>query len=226
MIKRKFILCVQGENMKNFLEKMRISQTGVPLKIQIATTIGIMLSGFGLGVLQKWMDGSPVNMFPAVIQQLDISNFFGRLAIWILLATSISVYSKSPLRASINTFFFLISMLSGYYSYCNYVLGFLPRTYMMIWVIISFISFFAAYVCWYAKGEGILSVIISGGIIGVLFAQAFSLTQGFYVYNRMEVIVWIIGVIILRRKPKEFVAELALSVVVAFLYQLVIPHWG
>ena len=69
-------------------------------------------------------------------------------------------------------------------------------------------------------------MIISGGIIGVLFAQAFSLTQGFYVYNRMEVIVWIIGVIILRRKPKEFVAELALSVVVAFLYQLVIPHWG
>lgn len=226
MIKRKFILCVQGENMKIFLEKIRISPKGVPLKIQIATTIGIMLSGFGLGVLQKWMDASPGNMFPAVIQQLDISNFFGRLAIWILLATSISVYSKSPLRASINTFFFLISMLSGYYSYCNYVLGFLPRTYMMIWVIISFISFFAAYVCWYAKGEGILSVIISGGIIGVLFAQAFSLTQGFYVYNRMEVIVWIIGVIILRRKPKEFVAELALSVVVAFLYQLVIPHWG
>lgn len=226
MIKRKSITCMKGENMKISLKEIRSPQKEVPLKIQIITTTGIMLSGFGLGVFQKWMDGSPGNMFPAVIQQLDIRNFFGRLAIWILLGTCISVYSKSPLRASINTFFFLISMLSGYYLYCNYVLGFLPETYMMMWVAISCLSFFAAYICWYAKGEGILSVIISAGIIGVLFAQAFSLTQGFYVYHPMEVIVWILGVIILRRKPKEFAAELVVSVVTAFLYQLVIPHWG
>ena len=212
--------------MKTSLEEIRIPRKEVSLNIQIITTMGMMLFGFVLGVLQKWMDGSPNHIFPVVMQQLDIGNFFGRLAIWILLATSISVYSKSPLRASINTFCFLISMLSGYYLYCNYVLGFLPRTYMMIWIVISCISFFVAYVCWYAKGEGILSVIISSGIIGVLFAQAFSLTKGFYVYNLMEVIVWIIGVMILRRKPKEFAVELALSIVVAFLYQLVIPYWG
>ena len=149
------------ENMKTSLEKIRIPRKGVPLNIQIITTMGMMLCGFVLGVLQKWMDGSPNHIFPVVMQQLDIRNFFGRLAIWILLATSISVYSKSPLRASINTFCFLISMLSGYYLYCNYVLGFLPRTYMMIWIVISCISFFVAYICWYAKGEGILSVIIS-----------------------------------------------------------------
>ena len=77
---------------------------------------------------------------------------------------------------------------------------------MMIWVVISFFSFFAAYVCWYAKGEGIIGIIISDGILGVLFAQAFSLTKGFYMYNLMEVVVWIISVIVLRRKPKELIA--------------------
>lgn len=212
--------------MKSFLEKIRTPQKGVSLKIQITATIGIMLFGFALGVLQKWIDGSPGNTFPLLIQQLDIGNYFGRLAVWILLATVISIYSSSPLRASVNTFFFFVSMLAGYYLYCNYILGFLPRAYMMIWVVMSFASIFLAYLCWYARGEGILAIVISSVIIGVLFAQAFSLTQGFYVYHITELITWIIGVVILYRKPKEFAIELGLSVVIAFIYQLVIPHWG
>lgn len=212
--------------MKSFLEKIRTPKKGVSLKIQITATIGIMLFGFALGVLQKWIDGSPSNIFPLLIQQLDIRNYFGRLAVWILLATVISIYSSSPLRASVNTFFFFVSMLAGYYLYCNYILGFLPRAYMMIWVVMSFASIFLAYLCWYARGEGILAIVISSVIIGVLFAQAFSLTQGFYVYHITELITWIIGVVILYRKPKEFAIELGLSVVIAFIYQLVIPHWG
>ena len=212
--------------MKSFLKKIRTPQKDVSLKIQMMVTIGVILFGFALGVLQKWIDGSPSNRFPLLIQQLDIGNYFGRLAIWVLLATSISVYAKSPLRASINTFSFFISMLAGYYLYCNYILGFLPKAYMMIWVAISFVSIFMAYICWYAKGEGVIAIMISSAIIGVLFAQAFSLTQGFYVYHIMEVVTWFIGVIILYRKPKEFVIELGVSVAVAFMYQLVIPHWG
>ncbi len=187
-----------------------------------------MLFGFALGVFQKWIDGTASNYFPMIFQQLNVVNYFGRLSIWILLGTIISVYSKSPLRASINTFSFLISMLMGYYLYCNYVLDFLPKTYMMIWVVIACVSFFMAYMCWYAKGKGVFATVLSGTIIGVLFAQAFNLNplQGFYMYDLMEVITWIIGVLILYRKPKEFVLELGISVIVAFIFQLIIPHWG
>lgn len=212
--------------MKLFFEKVRTPKKDMSLKIQIMVTIGIIVFGFALGVFQKWMDGSANNLLPLLLQQLDIRNYFGRLAIWILLATVISVYSKSPLRASINTFSFFISMLMGYYLYCNYVLGFLPKTYMMIWVVIAFATFFIAYICWYAKGKGIIAIIISSTIIGVLFAQAFNLTQGFYIYDLMEVITWITSIIILYRNPKELAAELGLSVVIAFLYQLVMPHFG
>lgn len=212
--------------MKLFLEKIRTPKKNVSLKIEIIITIGVILFGFALGVLQKWIDSSPSNIFPLLMQQLDIRNYFGHLAIWILLAAVISVYSKSPLRASMNTFLFFISMLAGYYLYCNYVLGFFPKTYMMIWVVVSFASFFMAYICRYAKGEGILAIIISSAIIGVLFAQAFSITQGFYVYHLMEIITWAIGVVILYRKPKEFAIEVGLSVVIAFIYQLLIPYWG
>lgn len=87
--------------MKSFFEKIRIPEKSV-LSKQILATVGFIFIGFALGVFQKWIDGG--YHLPKILQQLDISNYFGRLAIWILLGIIISVYSKSPLRASINTF--------------------------------------------------------------------------------------------------------------------------
>lgn len=213
---------------KTFFKQIRKPSKNVSLNRQIAITLGIVFSGFLLGVLQKWVDDTGASALPMILQQLDIGNYFGRLAIWILLGTIISMYSESPLRAAINTFFFFISMLAGYYIYCNYALGFLPRTYMMIWIVIAFASIFMAYICWYAKGEGFIAIFISSMIIGVLLAQAFNLniTQGFYMYHFLEVITWIIGVILLRRKPKEYAIEIGLSFVIALVYQLTMPHWG
>lgn len=103
-----------------------------------------------------------------------------------------------------------------------YVLGFLPRAYMLIWVVISIASFFMAYICWYAKGQGKMAILISSVILGVLFSQAIHITQGIYVTHFLEVMTWIIGVIVLYRKPKEFAIEIGLSLCVAFLYQ----YWG
>lgn len=196
------------------------------LKRQIAVTAGIIVLGLAVGVLQKWIDGSPGEVLPLWLQRLDIRNYFGRLAIWILAATALSVYSESPLRASINTFSFFISMLAGYYSYCHFVLGFLPKAYAAVWVILSAASFFMAYAVWYAKGQGGAAVILSGVILGVLFAQAFSVTQSFYVYHGLEVVTWLAGVAVLFRKPKELAAEIGLSLMVAVIYQLFIPHFG
>ena len=213
---------------KAFFDKIRKPRKNIPLNRQLVITLGIILFGFVLGVLQKWIDGTGSSTLPVILQHLDIGNYFGRLAIWILLGTIISMYSESPMRAAINTFFFFISLLAGYYLYCNYILGFLPRTYMMMWIVIAFASFFMAYICWYAKGEGFIAIFISSIIIGVLLAQAFNLniTQGFYMYHFLEVLTWIIGVILLHRKPKEYTIEIGLSVVIAFVYQLVMPHWG
>ena len=166
-----------------YFEQIRKPSKNISFNKKIVITLGIILLGFFLGVLQKWIDGTGGSNLPLILQQLDIGNYFGRLAIWILLGTIISVYSESPLRAAINTFIFFISMLAGYYLYCNFVLGFLPRNYMMMWIVITFVSFFVAYICWYAKGEGIIALSISSIIIGVLLAQAFNLNiiQGIYI---------------------------------------------
>ena len=70
------------------------------------------------------------------------------------------------------------------------------------------------------KGKVSLAIFISSMIIGVLLAQAINLniTQGFYVYHFMEVLTWIVGTILLRRKPKEYAIVIGLSVVIAFVY--------
>ena len=189
--------------------------------------VGIILFGFLLGVLQKWLDGTASNHLPEIVQRLDFRNFFGRLAVWMLLGTILSVYSPTPLWAAINTFCFFISMLAGYYLYCNYVLGFLPRRYMQIWIVFSLFAFFMAYVCWYAKGNGIVAVFLSSLILGCLLAQAVNLGRGgVYVHHFLEVLTWLAGVILLRRSPGEFAAEMGLSIVFAFLYQCTLPHWG
>lgn len=211
--------------MIKILERTRTAEKDIPLSKHIIRTLELILLGFALGVLQKWMDEMPDNVLPVILQTLDIRNYFGRFAVWILLVTVISVYSRSPLKAAVNTFTFFISMLAGYYIYCNFVLGFLPRAYMMMWIGISFITPFMAYICWYAKGKGPVAIVSSGVIIGVLFAQAFSIIQGFYVYSVMDVITWLISIVILFRKPKETAMEIGISFVTACLCQLFVPNW-
>ena len=53
--------------MKSFLEKIRKPRTDIPLNKQIAETIGIILFGLVLGVLQKWIDGTAANALETIL---------------------------------------------------------------------------------------------------------------------------------------------------------------
>lgn len=214
------------QKIKAILDSVRAPDRSGTLAGQIFVSIGVLCFGALLGVVQKWLDGTAANELPALLQRLDIGNFFGRLGIWILLATILSVYANTPNRAAINVFLLFISMLSCYYLYCHFVLGFLPVSYMMLWVRIACVSPVLAWLCWYAKGQGIAAVLLSGGILGVLFSQAFLIMQGIMVTHLLEVVVWIVGCVVLRREPKEFVMMLGVSLGTAVVYQLFIPYWG
>ncbi|MCR5418841.1 MAG: DUF6518 family protein [Lachnospiraceae bacterium] len=208
------------------LSDIRKPEEELSMGSKILISVICAIAGIALGVMQKWLDSGAVNEMPYIFQRLDIGNYFGRFAIWILLGTILSVYASTPVRAAINSFVFFLSMVAGYYLYSNFVLGFLPRTYMMIWIAVAFVSPLPAFFCWYAKGKGIMAILISACILGVLFSQAFLITQGFYVTHLLEVITWLTGVVVLMRKPKEMALELGLSLVIAVVYQLFIPYWG
>ena len=90
------------------LKEIREPKESTSTKAKVLISIGIALSGFLLGIFQKYIDGG-VEM-PQIFQSLDIVNYFGRFAVWMLLGTVISVYASTPVRASVNTFLFFISM--------------------------------------------------------------------------------------------------------------------
>lgn len=206
------------------LYNIREPNDSAPASIQIIHSTLALSSGLVLGAISKHLDYIPSNELPYFIEILDLRNFFSRLAIWILLAVIISVYSKNPVRASLNTFMFFVGMLVSYYVYTIFIAGFFPKQYFLIWLVLTFLSPFLAYICWYAKGNGIISLVISAIIIGVLFKQAFAFGLFYFgVRSYLEVVVWLIGVVVLYKTPKQLVGLLALSLVLAITITVVLP---
>ena len=93
--------------MINFLNDIRNAENNRKL----INTIAILFLGIALGTFSKYLDFRQAEL-PSVLMAingvLDIGNFLGRFAIWILIALCISIYSNSAIRASINVFAFFI----------------------------------------------------------------------------------------------------------------------
>lgn len=215
--------------MRVFSDNIRKPVYTLSFKKQILNTFFVFLFGFFLGYFSKFLDCTASNELPYLIEKIDLRNFFSRLAIWLLLALIISIYSNSPLRAGINVFLFYAGMLISYYAYTKFFAGFFPINYIMIWVLLTFMSLFLAFICWYAKGEGIIPLFLSAMIIAVLFIQAFSFGLDFSYfdisYQGLEVIVWLVGIAILYKSPKQLALMLSLSFIFAILLKQFVPFF-
>lgn len=136
--------------------------------------------GTFIGVLSKILDETAVNSF-WILETLDLGNFFSRMGVWIFLCSMISIKSKHPLLSALNVFTFLGSMLFAYYMITLYVYGFYPRTYIMIWVIITLVSPLLAFICFFAKGKHWISQILTVIIIFMIARETFSV--GFWYFD-------------------------------------------
>ena len=120
-------------------------------------------------------------------------------------------------------------MVTSYYLYSKFIAGFFPRSYAMIWFGITAISPLLAFVCWYAKGEHKISLILSSILIAVLFNTTFVYGWIYFdIYSILEAIVFICGLVILRRNTiKDTIIMTALGVVIAIFLNMLIPfHFG
>lgn len=133
--------------------------------------------------------------------------------------------SNSSIRASANVFVFFIGMVTSYYLYSNYVAGFFQGSYAMIWFGFTIISPFFAFVCWYAKEKSKPAFMLSILILAVLFNMTFIYGWGyFWVPSVLELVVYIIGFIVLRRDTlRNSVLMGTINIVLAFLLNMVIP---
>lgn len=178
----------------------------------------IFMAGVILGVISKVLDTTPTNYLPYFLQILDLRNFFSRMGVWIFLAVVISVYSNKPYRSAVNVFLFFVGMIGSYYLYTVLVAGFFPKSYMMIWIIMTCISPFLAFVCWYAKGKGIMAIIISSIIVMVISRQAFAF--GFWYFDItsiLELFLWIATIFVLYQSPKQIIKVVSIGLLLFFL---------
>ena len=218
--------------MKKFLNDIRSAENPISGNRKIINTIAILLLGIALGTVSKFLDfhqAALPSVLMAIDGALDVHNFLGRFAIWVLIALCISIYSNSAIRASVNVFVFFAGMVVSYYLYSNYVAGFFPRSYAMIWVGFTMISPFLAFVCWYAKGKSRPAFVLSVLILAVLSNMTFVYGWGYFkARSVLELIVFIIGLTVLRRDTlKSSVLMGTISIVFAFLLDMVIPfHFG
>ena len=191
----------KGTLLMTFWQTVRPAQTPLAPLRQARQTVCLALAGAALGVFSKWLDTQASNTLPPLLEQLDVRNFLGRLAPWLLWAALIAAGSRSPRWAAGNVFAFLAAMLAGYYGYCAAAAGFFPKNYAMIWVGLTLASPLLAVPCWYARADGGLAFVLSSGVLAVLFWASFSYG---WLYlqpvSPLELVTFAVGAVCFRRR--------------------------
>ena len=210
-------------HMKEKLAQIRRPKQALSIGRRVVNTLLILALGVGLGILSKWFDGFPE--LPAFIERLDIANFFGRMAVWLVIAICLAVFSSSAKRAAVNVFVFFAGMVAAYYLYSKLVAGFFPRSYAMIWFALTAVSPLLAAVTWYAKGSGWIATVISGLVAGCLAWTVVYIDLTYVsVTSAMDVVMLAVGIAVLRRKSvKEFLAMLGIGILTLLILQTIMP---
>lgn len=210
--------------MKNFLDKIRTPDKTLKTSKKIINTILIFLLGIVLGIFSKWLDNLSINdsiWWQHIFGIVDLRNVFSYVGIWMFLAITISVFSRTPLRASLNVFIFFVGMTVSYHLYTIMFSGFNPKSYMMIWYGITAITPILAFICWYAKGNNKISIMISSGILAVMLIESFSIGLWyFYFKSVIDTLLFLGTITVLYTKPKNSIYSLLFAIVLTLIYSL------
>ena len=199
--------------MINFLNDIRNAENPISNNRKLINTIAILFLGIALGTFSKYLDFRQTEL-PGVLMAingvLDIGNFLGRFAIWILIALCISIYSNSAIRASINVFVcHFVGMVARLLICIQTIFAGCFRQEVMrciwLWIYSCFsIIGFCLLVC--NRGKANWHLYISALILAVLYAIC-ALIYGLLVFimqiSVLEVIVFIIGLIVIERQRRH-----------------------
>ena len=209
--------------MKEWLDSVRKPNKDIKISKKIVYSLLILLLGIILGVFSKWLDNLSINdaiWWQYILGIVDLRNVFSYVGIWMFLAITISVFSKTPLRASLNVFLFFVGMTVSYHLYTIMFSGFNPKNYMMIWYGITMLTPILAFICWYAKGKEKISIIISSIILTIMLISSFSI--GVYFKSIIDTILFIGTILVLYVNPKNSVYSLLIALLLAFAFRILV----
>ncbi len=196
------------------------------VKSGLCSAAGCFAAGIALGVFSKWLDNLALDStvwWHRWIETLNLGVFFSDLAIWLLLALLIAVFSRSPLWAALRVFVFFVGVCAAYHAYTIVFSGFHPTSYMMVWYAITLVSPLLAVLCWYARGTGPVGILLQIGVIAVFFLSCFAIGF-FYVDLRglLYSLVFCGAVAAIYRNLKQLLIALPVGILLAFLLS---PYW-
>ncbi|MCM1179425.1 MAG: hypothetical protein NC347_04155, partial [Clostridium sp.] len=87
--------------MRKWLNEIRKPNTEYKLSNKIRNSLLILLLGIILGVFSKWLDNLRIYdniWWQHILGILDLRNVFSEVEIWLFIAITISVFSKTPMR--------------------------------------------------------------------------------------------------------------------------------
>lgn len=210
--------------------KEKLNRIRMPRKrtrgMAVVCTLCCLAAGVVLGIGSKWLDNLALDSavwWHRGIEALDLGNFFSELAIWLLLALLIAVFSPSACWAALNVFAFFTGMCGAYHLCTILFSGFHPGSYMTIWYAITLASPFLAILCWYAKGSGWAAVLLNIGIYAVFALACFAMGWFYVDWKGILYLVTFVGAALgLYRGPKRLLLTLPVGFLLALLLS---PIW-
>ena len=111
----------------------------------------------------------------------NLGEIFSQMAIWMLLGTLISIYSKTAGKAMLNVLTFCLGMLFTYYLTAALSHGVYSNSYIIGWTAFALCSPVMAYFAWLTKEKGIFPKMVSVGILAV------SVLSSLFLFDRLRI---------------------------------------
>lgn len=143
------------------------------MRKRILNPFAMLCFGLLIGFISRLLD----------IFTTNLGEIFSQMAIWILLGTLISIYSKTAKKAMLNVLTFCLGMLFTYYLIAALSHGVYSIDYIIGWTVFALCSPIMAFFAWYTKGSGVFPRIVSVGIIAVSVLSSIILFDKLRIYD-------------------------------------------
>ena len=143
------------------------------MRKRILSPFTMLCFGLLLGFVSRLLD----------IYTTNLGEIFSQMAIWILMGTLISIYSRTARKAMGNVLAFCLGMLLTYYLTAALSHGVYSKGFIIGWTVFALCSPVMAYFAWFTKERGVFPKVVGVGIVAVSVLSSILLFDRLRIYD-------------------------------------------